>query len=248
MNSLNNNTNNYKSIIDAKNVSVENNEKKYSAKDDNTRLKGDFGTFVKLLTTQLNNQDPTSPLDTSVFTQQIVNLTIADQAVKTNDHLEELVDINKDVKEAAIRDDSKLYDMLYMSKLINKEVSATGNSVFKDDNEAQFFFNVPAGAVSAKVTVKNIWGDTIAIKNLKSTELLTGLNRFVWDGKDSDGYRTPRSEYKVEVEAFDSNKGSLEVDYDLRANVSHIELMNGKPYLMVTNIPLNIKQINGIYS
>ena len=50
-----------------------------------------FDNFLVLLTTQLQNQDPLSPLDTNEFTQQLVEFTNVEQAIKTNDKLDQLV-------------------------------------------------------------------------------------------------------------------------------------------------------------
>src|SRR5919202_1631309 len=50
-----------------------------------------FSSFLTLLTTQLKNQDPMSPLDTNQFTQQLVSFSQVEQAIKTNDKLSALV-------------------------------------------------------------------------------------------------------------------------------------------------------------
>ena len=50
-----------------------------------------FDNFLTLLTTQLQNQDPLSPLDTNEFTQQLVQFTGVEQALKTNDKLDDLI-------------------------------------------------------------------------------------------------------------------------------------------------------------
>ena len=50
-------------------------------------LAGNFQTFLTLLTTQLQNQNPLSPLDTNQFTQQLVQFASVEQQLKTNDQL-----------------------------------------------------------------------------------------------------------------------------------------------------------------
>src|SRR5687768_7697082 len=56
-----------------------------------TRLAENFDTFLTLLTTQLKNQDPLSPMDSTQFTQQLVQMTGVEQQLLTNDLLEKLV-------------------------------------------------------------------------------------------------------------------------------------------------------------
>jgi flagellar basal-body rod modification protein FlgD len=48
-------------------------------------------TFLTLLTTQLKNQDPTSPLDTNQFTSQLTQMTGVEQQVLSNQLLQQLV-------------------------------------------------------------------------------------------------------------------------------------------------------------
>src|SRR3954470_21789824 len=51
-------------------------------------------TFLALMTTQLKNQDPLSPVDSNQFTQQIVQMTGVEQQLLTNDLLKALVGMN----------------------------------------------------------------------------------------------------------------------------------------------------------
>lgn len=55
------------------------------------RLASSFDTFLKLLTSQLKNQDPLSPLDSNQFTQQLVQMTGVEQQIYSNDLLKQLV-------------------------------------------------------------------------------------------------------------------------------------------------------------
>src|SRR4030081_1863700 len=60
-----------------------------------TTLAGNFQTFLTLLTTQLQNQNPLSPLDTNQFTQQLVQFAGVEQQLKTNDQLSSLVSLQQ---------------------------------------------------------------------------------------------------------------------------------------------------------
>src|SRR5476649_2407617 len=54
-------------------------------------LAGNFNTFLTLLTTQLQNQDPLSPMDSNQFTQQLVQFSQVEQQINTNDNLKSLI-------------------------------------------------------------------------------------------------------------------------------------------------------------
>src|SRR3954453_23903175 len=61
----------------------------------NSTLAGNFQTFLTLLTTQLQNQNPLDPLDTNQFTQQLVQFAGVEQQLKTNDQLTSLVSLQQ---------------------------------------------------------------------------------------------------------------------------------------------------------
>src|SRR5471030_2192217 len=58
-------------------------------------IASNFQEFLQLLTTQLQNQDPLSPMDTNQFTQQLVEFAGVEQQLKTNTDLDQLVTLNK---------------------------------------------------------------------------------------------------------------------------------------------------------
>src|SRR3954466_3300307 len=59
--------------------------------DSMKQLSGNFSTFLTLLTTQLKNQDPTSPMDSNAFTQQLVMYSQVEQQIDTNTNLKSLI-------------------------------------------------------------------------------------------------------------------------------------------------------------
>src|ERR1700758_1285072 len=63
-----------------------------------SQLSGNFDTFLQLLTSQLKNQDPTSPMDSNQFTQQLVEYSQVEQQINTNTSLKTL--INQGISQA----------------------------------------------------------------------------------------------------------------------------------------------------
>ena len=57
------------------------------------QLTGNFDTFLQLLTTQLQNQDPLNPMDSSQFTQQLVSFSQVEQQINTNSNLQNLISL-----------------------------------------------------------------------------------------------------------------------------------------------------------
>src|ERR1700680_868208 len=58
-------------------------------------IAGNFNTFLSLLTTQLKNQNPLSPLDTNQFTQQLVEFASVEQQVNMNTNLQTLISMQQ---------------------------------------------------------------------------------------------------------------------------------------------------------
>ena len=56
-----------------------------------TSLASNFDTFLTILTAQIQNQDPLAPMDSSKFTEQLVQFSGVEQQIKSNSQLETLV-------------------------------------------------------------------------------------------------------------------------------------------------------------
>ena len=66
-----------------------------TASDKTTGIADNFQTFLTLLTTQLQNQNPLDPLDTNQFTQQLVQFAGVEQQFKQNEQMKELIALEK---------------------------------------------------------------------------------------------------------------------------------------------------------
>src|SRR6195952_4607818 len=97
-------------------------------------LAGNFDTFLQLLTTQLKNQNPLSPMDTNQFTQQLVEFSGVEQQLKTNDFLSSLVSANANTTNSNA------------VGYIGKTVTASGVRSELVNNKAQWNFNITDAA------------------------------------------------------------------------------------------------------
>src|SRR5258708_18015064 len=101
-------------------------------------LATNFNTFLSLLTTQLKNQDPLSPLDSNQFTQQLVQMTGVEQQLNTNDLLKQLVSNTSGGVATAV-------------SLIGKDVKAVSDTANVSGGKAQWTYHLPTAAQSVKV-------------------------------------------------------------------------------------------------
>ena len=97
-----------------------------------TTLAGNFDSFLKLLMTQLKNQDPTSPLDTNQFTSQLVQFTSVEQQINANTHLAKLIELTQSDQ------------VLQAASVVGKHVAVTADHIPLQDGAGQVNFTASA--------------------------------------------------------------------------------------------------------
>src|SRR6201996_1325219 len=110
------------------------------------QLSSNFSTFLTLLTTQLKNQDPTSPMDSNQFTQQLVQFSQVEQQIDTNTNLKSL--IAQGTSQAAS----------YATSYLGKNVSVTNGNASLAAGSANWSYTLGATAASSTLTVTNSAG------------------------------------------------------------------------------------------
>lgn len=219
-------------------ISAESNPGLNSLKADNGNLSGadaaskklsdDFDNFMRLLTTQLQNQDPTEPLDTNQFTQQLATLSSVEQAVATNKNLEKLINMtqNQQVTNAV--------------GFIGKAVETQGQEAFLDQGKAKLSYDVPAGAAKVTIAVFSQSGKPIYTSE---TPLTAGRQTFHWDGTNSfTGEKLPDGLYAFGVVARDAKGAELDSKTYTIGNVTGVSLGDEDMELTINNaftVPLS---------
>ncbi len=138
-----------------------------------TSLANNEQTFLKLLTTQLKNQDPLSPTDTTQMTQQITSMTGVEQQLVTNDLLAALVGMNTG---------TGLSESVGM---IGKQITATSDNSTLKNGSAMFSWSQPGASSTLTVEVKNAAGKVV--RTIKPDDQSSGAHTLTWDGKDDSG-------------------------------------------------------------
>jgi flagellar basal-body rod modification protein FlgD len=153
------------------------------------KLGTDFNDFLSLLTTQLQNQDPTAPMDANQFTSELVQFTGVQQSVATNSNLSQLIGLQQTSQ------------VLQSSDLVGRSVTVTSNELTLQNSAAQITFQGTAGQ-QVGIAVVNASGTPIADATVTET---TGTNSWNWNGLDNNGNQVPDGAYRVAVESVSSN-------------------------------------------
>ncbi len=183
------------------------------------KLAEDFSQFLTLLTTQLQNQDPLNPMDSSEFTNQLVQFTQVEQAINSNQKLDALVNLNlANISSVALGYVGM--DVMYRSADMN----------YDGTNSVKINYGLSQGAFSAKMNVFNEQGNIVYSADVPKT---VGAHEFVWDGSKTGGGKVPPGTYNVKIEAFDSDNKVIETSTVVSGRVRGIESQDGVIFLLV---------------
>ena len=142
--------------------------------------------FLKLLVTQLNNQDPLNPLDNAQLTSQLAQMSTVSGIEKLNTAFQSLLA------------QSGSSQVLQSASLIGRDVLVPGSELaFKKGSDASFAVEMPQGADSVKVTVTNAAGDTVRSFDLGA--LPQGVKTLSWNGLNDTGVPVVDGLYTVNV-------------------------------------------------
>jgi flagellar basal-body rod modification protein FlgD len=191
-------------------------------------------TFLALLTTQLKNQDPLSPMDSNAFTQQIVQMTGVEQQLLTNDLLSMLVGMN----------DGGLTNSV---DLIGNSVTTENAKGVLTDGKIEFNYNLSRAAVGLKLEVVDSYGKTI--RTIKPDDLSKGDKTFTWDGKADDGTQQPNGgTYTLKATATDFSGANIAVSPTSRVVgvVTAVETDAGTVMLTINGRKLPLGSVIGV--
>jgi flagellar basal-body rod modification protein FlgD len=146
-------------------------------------LSGNFTSFLSLLMTQLQNQDPTSPLDTNQFTSQLVQFAGVEQQINANTSLTQLIQLTQGS------------ELMQASAMMGRQVAVQSDHMPLQNGSGALAFTAPA-AEPAAIGIYNDAGIKIRDALVSATK---GQNAWTWDGTDNNGNSVPDGSYRVAV-------------------------------------------------
>jgi flagellar basal-body rod modification protein FlgD len=196
------------------------------------KLSSNFETFLTLLTTQLKNQDPTSPMDSNQFTQQLVQFSQVEQQIETNTNLSSL-----------IRQGNSLAGS-YATAYLGKSVSVTNGQASLQDGAANWTYTLDATASEATATVTNQNGRVVFTGPLADKG--AGTHGFAWNGKDNNGNALPNGAYKLTVTAKTADGSAVSNSVASAGIVSQIDMTSGTPQFVIGNMQVSLAEIAAV--
>ena len=195
------------------------------------QIAGNFQTFLQLLTTQLQNQNPLDPLDTNQFTQQLVEFAGVEQQLNANSSLQTLVSLQQTAQSTQAL------------QFVGKTAVVNGSTNTLTNSSATWDVNIPSSS-TVTISIANSAGQTVFTGNYSAA---AGNNQpFTWDGKGSDGTQWPDGQYSLTATAADASGNSVGVTTQIQGVVSSVDLTQSPPLLTIAGQTYTVNQIQRI--
>lgn len=202
-----------------------------SATSGSAQLTESFDTFLTLLTTQMKNQDPLSPMDSTQFTQQLVQMTGVEQQLQTNDLLKQLVGNTSSGISAAV-------------SLIGKDVRAVSDTASLSGGKASWTYNLGSAAADTKIEVLDSKGNVVHAEEASDNAI--GDHTFTWDGKGPTGAKLADGTYTLRITAVDANGAAVTATNYVDGVVTAVEQDNGSTLLTINGGQVDWTKVTSI--
>lgn len=189
--------------------------------------------FLSLIVTQLQNQNPLDPTDTTEFMNQLVSYASYDQQQQMNDNLTQVV--------------SSMNSLLSSNGIgyIGQTVEAKGDTTTLQDGQATWGYSLTSDAQSVSISVKDQSGKTVYTT---SGEAGSGSHTFTWDGTTSSGGTAADGNYTISVTATNAS-GTSVLDYTtVVGKVTGVDNTSGTPQLVVGDTTVALSNVVSIKS
>ncbi len=197
---------------------------------DNTEIASNFTTFLQLLTTQLQNQDPLSPMDTNQFTQQLVEFAGVEQQMKTNTTLSTLVSLQQSAQTSQAL------------SLVGATVVVNGTTAQLANGKATWALNATQPA-TATITITAPSGATVYTG---TGPISAGSQTYTWNGVGNDGSNWPAGNYTLTATAVTASGQSTTVTTQVEGQISSVDLTQTPPQLAMGGQNYTINDIQRI--
>lgn len=195
-----------------------------------TSLDSNFTDFLNMLMTQLQNQDPTSPMDTNQFTSELVQFSSVEQQIETNQSLTQLIQLTQGG------------EIIQGSAMIGKQVTAQSTQVPLQNGSATVNISAPA-AEPVAVTITNTNG---VVVYQGSFNAVAGNNTWTWNGKDTSGSTVPDGLYTLTPTGTNTNGSSSTLSFTVTGTATGVQESNNTVQLELGTLAVPFSSITSV--
>jgi len=190
--------------------------------------------FLKLLITQLKNQDPLNPMQGTEFATQLAQFSSVEQLTNINDTLTESVTVNQLMTQSIGNS--------LATTMIGKDIKATGNS-FTLSAGGSIDLGYTLGDDAATVTVKILDSAGSVVRTMTINNAAKGDGTVTWDGLTDNGSRLPTGTYSFKVTAADSAGSNVTASSYITGTITGVRFTANGTVFVVDGAEIPISQI-----
>jgi flagellar basal-body rod modification protein FlgD len=191
-------------------------------------LAQNFENFLTLLTTQLQNQDPLSPMDSTQFTTQLVQFASVEQQIGQNARLDEIVKIQGGSQAVSA------------VNFLDNVVEAFGSTGILKDGSAGYTYTLPTTSQKTVITIRNAAGDIVRTLD---GETEAGKHSLTWDGKNDQGVQLDDGKYSITVSATGENQTPITAITGIIGKVTGVTVEDGQLVLDLGGVTAKVADI-----
>jgi flagellar basal-body rod modification protein FlgD len=191
----------------------------------------DFNAFLKLLTTQLQNQDPTNAMSPEQMTSQLVQFAGVEQQIRMNSSLEKLIGLQQASQLTA------------SAPLIGQRVELESDRLSLQDGGARLRLPKAGLAAAAVIQVLDPSGRTLREAKVPLGQDVTEWN---WDGRDSAGKRLADGSYRFAVQGAATDGSAVPLSATVIARATGTERRGGDLRLMFGGLDASFDQVRSL--
>lgn len=155
----------------------------------NNQFGAEYNSFIRLLTAQVRNQDPMSPMDSTQFVEQLATFSSLEQLVNSNTALTNISSMIGDL------------NGLMASQWLGEDVTFPSSFMPFTGEDATFSYEAPEGTTKSVLTVKDADGNAVWSETLDADE-----NVFSWNGQLTGGGTAAEDEiYEFVIDYYEDN-------------------------------------------
>jgi flagellar basal-body rod modification protein FlgD len=190
-------------------------------------LSGNFSDFLNLLLTQLQNQDPSSPTDSTQFTSELVQFAQVEQQIDTNQDLTQEINL------------TQASQVEQSSSFLGKAVTISGDQLSLQNSNAEITFNT-SSPEAVGITVFNASGVALTSQTVNTT---AGTNTWTWNGAGPNGVTEPDGAYTVSVTQIGQVGTGAAVPFNVIGTATAVQNLNGTVDLQLGGLTVPFSQV-----
>lgn len=192
--------------------------------------------FMKLLTFQLQNQDPMNPMDQSKFTGELAQFS----------QLEQLSNLNKKFEDNG--KNQGIQDKFYAASFVGKKVVTNGSTLnLKESGDSsEVLFKLDGQA--SKVLIRILDSKNNVAGEIWKEGLSQGAHQVTWDGVALDGSPAVKGKYTAQVKAWDANSQEIGTKTEATGIVQSVTFDEGEPVLTVDGQKVFLRDVASFHT